>query len=63
MLFTDFLKTLQSRHHPSDRFPLLYFTKKIFGGDANLSNKLWVKTGLRSHIETQIIRTLPECQM
>lgn len=28
MLFTDFLQTHQSNLHPSDRFPLLNFTKK-----------------------------------
>lgn len=32
MLFTDFLQTHQSNLRPSDRFPLLDSTKKIFGG-------------------------------
>lgn len=57
MLFTDFLQTHQSNLHPSDRFPLLNFTK-IFGGDANPSNNYRVKTGLRDLRETQIIKNL-----
>lgn len=60
MLFTDFLQTHQSNLHPSDRFPLLNFTK-IFGGDANASNNHRVKTGLWDLIETQIIKNLSEC--
>lgn len=57
MLFTDFLQTHQSNLHPSDRFPLLNFTK-IFGGDANPSNNHRVKTGLWDLRETQIIKNL-----
>lgn len=60
MLFTDFLQAHQSNLHPSDMFPLLNSTKKIFGGDANPSNNHRVRAGLRDLRERYIIRYLPE---
>lgn len=59
MLFTDFLQTHQSNLHPSDRFPLLNFTK-IFRGDANPSNNHRVKAGLWDLREWYIIRNHSE---